>query len=138
HPGLPVLRAAAQGTVHQSAAAVAAGLCKRLGHGLRLGADAGTVYLLPVYLTQIRGYDALQIGEVIMWLGLPQLFIFPIVPAVMRRVDPRLMVAFGFLMFAVSCFMNSYLTHDWAIQQFRWSQLVRAVGQPFMVVPLSA
>ena len=56
----------------------------------------------------------------------------------MRRVDPRLMVAFGFLIFAVSCFMNSYLTHDWAIQQFRWSQLVRAVGQPFMVVPLSA
>jgi DHA2 family multidrug resistance protein len=109
------------------------------GMGFVLGLTLyGTVYLLPVYLTQIRGYDALQIGEVIMWLGLPQLFIFPIVPAVMRRVDPRLMVAFGFLMFAVSCFMNSYLTHDWAIQQFRWSQLVRAVGQPFMVVPLSA
>src|SRR5205814_686897 len=109
------------------------------GMGFDLGLTLyGTVYLLPVYLTQIRCYDALQIGDVIMWLGLPQLFIFPIVPAVMRRAAPVLMVAFGFLMFAVSCFMNSYLTHDWAIQQFRWSQLVRAVGQPFMVVPLSA
>jgi DHA2 family multidrug resistance protein len=48
------------------------------------------------------------------------------------------MVGFGLLLFAVSCFMNSFLTHDWAIQQFRWSQLVRAVGQPFVMVPLSA
>jgi DHA2 family multidrug resistance protein len=41
-------------------------------------------------------------------------------------------------MFAVSCFMNSYLTHDWAIQQLRWSQLVRAAGQPFIITPLSS
>src|SRR5205814_644011 len=99
------------------------------GMGFVLGLTLyGTVYLLPVYLTQIRGYDALQIGEVIMWLGLPQLFIFPIVPAVMRRVDPRLMVAFGFLMFAVSCFMNSYLTHDWAIQEFSHIVAAKAPG----------
>ena len=109
------------------------------GMGFVLGLTLyGTVYLLPVYLAQIQGYDALQIGEVIMWLGLPQLFIFPIVPLVMRHVDPRLMVAFGLLLFAVSCFMNSYLTHDWGIEQFRWSQLVRAAGQPFMITPLSA
>jgi DHA2 family multidrug resistance protein len=73
-----------------------------------------------------------------MWMGLPQLAIFPVVPFVMRRVDPRFMVAFGMVMFAVSCFMNSFLTHDWGIQQFRWSQLVRAAGQPFMITPLSA
>jgi DHA2 family multidrug resistance protein len=73
----------------------------------------GTVYLIPVYLTQIQGYNALQIGEVIMWLGLPQLAIFPFVPMVMRRVDPRLMVGFGPTLFAASCFMNAYLTHDW-------------------------
>jgi DHA2 family multidrug resistance protein len=97
----------------------------------------GTVYLLPVYLTQIRGYNALQIGEVIMWLGLPQLFIFPFVPWVMQRVDSRLMVAFGLMLFAGSCFMNSYLTPEWGIEQLRWSQLVRAIGQPFMMVPLS-
>jgi DHA2 family multidrug resistance protein len=98
----------------------------------------GTVYVLPVYLAQIQGYDALQIGEVVMWLGLPQLAIFPLVPFVMRRIDPRLVVAFGLGLFAVSCFMNSFLTHDWALQQFRWSQLVRAAGQPFIITPLSS
>ncbi|MBV9551805.1 MAG: DHA2 family efflux MFS transporter permease subunit [Alphaproteobacteria bacterium] len=98
----------------------------------------GTVYVLPVYLAQIQGYDALQIGEVIMWLGLPQLAIFPLVPLVMRHIDTRAIVGFGLLLFAVSCFMNAYLTHDWAIQQLKWSQLVRAAGQPFIITPLSA
>ena len=45
-------------------------------------------------------------------------------------------LAFGLLLFAVNCFMNSYLTHDWGIEQFRKSQLVRAAGQPFMISPL--
>jgi DHA2 family multidrug resistance protein len=48
----------------------------------------GSIYILPVYLAQIQGYDAMQIGEVVMWMGLPQLAIFPLVPFVMRRVDP--------------------------------------------------
>jgi DHA2 family multidrug resistance protein len=79
----------------------------------------------------------LQIGEVVMWQGLPQLLFFPFVPLAMRRFDPRAIVAFGLLLFAASCFMNTHLTHDWAIQQFRWTQLVRAAGQPFIIVPLS-
>ena len=87
--------------------------------GLMMGlALYGTVYLLPVYLAQIQGYDALQIGEVVMWMGLPQLLIFPLVPWTMRHIDTRIIVGFGFALFAVSCFMNSFLTHDWeALQQ---------------------
>src|SRR5215469_3525476 len=84
----------------------------------------GTVYLLPVYLAQIQGYDALQIGEVIMWLGLPQLFLFPFVPPIMKRVDPRVIVGFGLGLFAVSCFMDAYMSHDWALPQFILPQLV--------------
>ena len=37
------------------------------------------IYLLPLYLAQIQGYNALQIGEVIMWMGVPQLFLIPLV-----------------------------------------------------------
>jgi DHA2 family multidrug resistance protein len=108
-----------------------------MGFGMGLGLY-GTVYLLPVYLAQIQGYNALQIGEVVMWQGLPQLAIFPIVPLAMRYLDARVIVGFGLVLFAASCFMNSYLTHDWAIQQLRWTQLVRAAGQPFIITPLSS
>src|SRR5690606_36869543 len=33
----------------------------------------GSSYLLPLYLGQIAGYTPMQIGEVIAWVGLPQL-----------------------------------------------------------------
>lgn len=106
--------------------------------GLLLGLGLyGTVYVLPVYLAQIQGYDAMQIGEVIMWYGLPQLLVFPLVPPIMRHVDSRVIVGFGLALFAVSCFMDAYMSHDWAIDQLRWPQLVRAAGQPFIIVPLS-
>ncbi|HUC16371.1 MAG TPA: DHA2 family efflux MFS transporter permease subunit [Acetobacteraceae bacterium] len=98
----------------------------------------GSVYLLPVYLGQVQGYDALQIGEVVMWAGAPQLLIIPFVPMIMKRVDARLLVAFGFVLFGVSCVMNGYMSPDTAGPELRLPQLVRALGQPFIIVPLSA
>ena len=98
----------------------------------------GSVYILPLYLAQIQGYNPLQIGEVIAWLGLPQLLLVPLVPKLMQRFDLRLLIAVGVSLFAVSCFMNSNMTHDTGIDQLRWSQLVRALGQPLIFVPLSS
>ncbi|WP_449420352.1 DHA2 family efflux MFS transporter permease subunit [Phormidium nigroviride] len=97
----------------------------------------GSVYILPLYLGQIQQYNSMQIGEVIMWAGVPQLFIVPMVPKLMQRVDMRLMIGIGVSLFAVSCFMNAYMTHDYGINELRWSQLVRAMGQPLIMVPLS-
>jgi DHA2 family multidrug resistance protein len=97
----------------------------------------GSVYIMPLYLSQIQGYNAMQIGEVLMWVGFPQLLIIPFVPRLMKRIDMRLLIAIGVSLFATSCFMNSSLTNQSAIDQLRWSQLVRALGQPLIMVPLS-
>ena len=98
----------------------------------------GSIYILPLYLSRIQGYTAMQIGEVIMWSGLPQLFLIPFVPKLMQRLDARYIAAIGFSLFAISCFMNSQMTHETGIDQLRWSQLVRALGQPLMIVPLTS
>jgi MFS transporter, DHA2 family, multidrug resistance protein len=97
----------------------------------------GSIYVLPLYLAQIQRYNALQIGEVLMWAGLPQLVLIPFVPKLIQRVDSRIVIAIGVSLFAVSCFMNSDLTNLTGIDQLRWSQLVRALGQPLIIVPLS-
>lgn len=107
--------------------------------GLALGLGLyGSVYILPLYLSQIQGYTAMQIGEVIMWSGLPQLLLIPFVPKLMQRFDVRFLAAVGFSLFAVSAFMNSTMTHDTGINELRWSQIVRAIGQPLMILPLTA
>ncbi|AFY42919.1 DHA2 family efflux MFS transporter permease subunit [Nostoc sp. PCC 7107] len=98
----------------------------------------GSIYILPLYLAQIQKYNALQIGEVLIWAGIPQLFIIPFIPKVMQRIDVRLMVALGVTLFAISAFMNAGLTNQTGLDQLRWSQLVRAMGQPLIMVPLTS
>ncbi len=102
-----------------------------LGFGLY-----GTVYLVPLYLAQVQHYSALEIGETLMWVGIPQLFIIPFMPKLMRLIDVRLLVGFGLLLFGTSCLMNSYMDSDFAMNQFRVSNIVRAVGQPLIFIPL--
>jgi DHA2 family multidrug resistance protein len=98
----------------------------------------GSVYILPVYLSRIQGYNSEQIGAVLAWTGLPQLLLIPLVPRLMKLVDPRIMITVGFALFAASNFMNIYMTSDYAADQLFWPNVVRAVGQALMFAPLSA
>lgn len=98
----------------------------------------GAVFILPVYLTRTQGYNAEQIGMVLAWTGLPQLVLIPLVPKLMQRFDLRMIVAFGFALFAASNFMNIELTAAYASDQLFWPNIVRAIGQALVMVPLSA
>ena len=97
----------------------------------------GSVFLLPVYLGQVQGYNALQIGEVMLWAGLPQLLVIPLLPLLMKHIDKRWLCLFGMALFTLSAWMNSNMSIDYAGDQFKLSLLVRAIGQPFIMVPLS-
>ena len=98
----------------------------------------GSVYILPLYLSRVQGYNAAQIGQVQLWMGLPQLVILPFLPFFLRRFDSRVVLAFGISLFAASCLMNGFdMTADTGLDQLKWSQLVRAVGQPFILSPLA-
>jgi MFS transporter, DHA2 family, multidrug resistance protein len=97
----------------------------------------GSIYIIPVYCAQIQGYNAQQIGYVVMWSGLPQLLLFPLMPLIMRIFDARLLVITGTLFFIVSCWINVGLTHDVGMDQLILPQLLRAIGQPLFTIPLS-
>ena len=97
----------------------------------------GSIYIIPVYCAQIQGYHAQQIGYVVMWSGLPQLLLFPLMPLIMRVFDARLLVIFGILFFIVSCWINIGMTHDVGMDQLILPQLLRAIGQPLFTIPLS-
>jgi len=98
----------------------------------------GSVYILPVYLARIQGYNSEQIGMVLAWTGLPQLLLIPLAPRFMQRFDARLIVGVGFALFAASNFMNIYMTRDTAGDQLLVPNIVRAIGQALVLAPLSA
>ncbi|UTM59653.1 DHA2 family efflux MFS transporter permease subunit [Photobacterium sp. CCB-ST2H9] len=97
----------------------------------------GSIYVLPLYLTQIQHYNALEIGKVLMWMGFPQLLLFPLIPRLTRMIKPKYLVAFGFVMFGLSCYVNTHMSQDFGGQQMMLSMLLRAFGSPFIIVPLS-
>jgi MFS transporter, DHA2 family, multidrug resistance protein len=98
----------------------------------------GSVFILPVYLARIQGYNAEQIGMVLAWTGLPQLLLIPLVPRLMQRFDARIIIGIGFALFAGSNFMNIHMTNDYATDQLFWPNIVRAFGQALVFAPLSA
>jgi DHA2 family multidrug resistance protein len=98
----------------------------------------GSVFILPIYLTRIQGYNSEQIGMVLAWTGIPQLLLIPLVPRLMKRFDVRLLIVVGFALFAASNFMNVHMSGDYASDQLFWPNIVRAIGQALVFTPLSA
>jgi MFS transporter, DHA2 family, multidrug resistance protein len=102
------------------------------------GALYGSAFVLPLYLSQMQGYNAEQIGMVLAWTGLPQLLLIPFVPRLMRRFDGRLLAGIGLALFALSNVMNGDVTKDVAADQLFWPNIIRAIGQALVMTPLSA
>lgn len=113
------------------------GVSSIVAFGLGLGLY-GSIYIIPLYLGEVQGYSPLQIGEVLIWVGLPQFLIFPILPLLMKRVDLRLLVCWGCILFGFSCFMNTSMSFNTAGDQLMIANIVRAFGQPFTIVPVTA
>jgi MFS transporter, DHA2 family, multidrug resistance protein len=62
----------------------------------------GLTYLYPVYLSEIRGYDAMMTGKVMFISGAAMFLSAPLVGRLMAKIDPRTMLALGFVIFALS------------------------------------
>jgi MFS transporter, DHA2 family, multidrug resistance protein len=95
------------------------------------------IYGLSLYLGQVQDYSAAQIGKVLMWVGLPQLAIMPFMPWLMKHVDLRVLAGIGIIVFAWSNLLNSGLNLNYGGEQFEFSLIIRALGQPMFVIPLS-
>lgn len=113
------------------------GVSSIVAFGLGLGLY-GTIYIIPLYLGEVQGYNPLEIGKTLMWVGLPQFLVFPILPFLMKRVDLRLLVCWGCILFAFSCYMNTSMSYNTAGDQLMIANIVRAFGQPFTIVPVTA
>ncbi|MGA2396446.1 MAG: MFS transporter [Steroidobacteraceae bacterium] len=91
-----------------------------------------TAYLIPLFLGSVRGYRALEVGDTLIWIAIPQLVICPLAALMLRRTDARLVAAIGFIFISVACLMVAYnLTPIWGSFQFLPASLLQAVGQSF-------
>ncbi|HTV95669.1 MAG TPA: MFS transporter [Steroidobacteraceae bacterium] len=91
-----------------------------------------TAYLIPLYLGSVRGYRALEVGDTLVWIAVPQLVLCPLAALMLRRSDARLVASIGFIFVSVACLMAAYnLTPIWGSYQFLPSSFLQALGQSF-------
>jgi DHA2 family multidrug resistance protein len=97
----------------------------------------GLTYLYPVYLAQIRGYNALMIGETMFVSGVAMFLTAPVAGRMIGKVDPRYMMIAGFLFFAAGTYWMTYLTRDWDFWELFWPQIFRGVGLMLAMIPIT-
>src|SRR2546423_8124104 len=88
----------------------------------------GLTYMYPRYLAEVRGYSALMIGETMFVSGLTMFLTAPIVGRLMLRVDMRLMIAAGLVLFALRSFPMKWITRDFAFYEPVLPPVLRGAG----------
>ncbi|MCF3935673.1 DHA2 family efflux MFS transporter permease subunit [Acuticoccus sp. M5D2P5] len=97
----------------------------------------GLTYLYPIYLARVRDYSALMIGETMFVSGLAMFVTAPIAGRLAAKIDPRIMIAIGFLGFAAGTWMASGITADWDFWELFWPQVLRGVSLMLCMVPIT-
>ena len=98
----------------------------------------GSVYLLPLFLAQVRGYNSLQIGLVMMVTGTCQFISAPIVGFLSKKLDLRIMLAIGLTLFGSSVWLNHYVTSDWGFWELATPQGIRGFSLMLCFVPINS
>jgi DHA2 family multidrug resistance protein len=90
------------------------------------------------YLQEVQGYRPLQSNLITLEIAALQLVMLPAMALLLdyKRVDSRVVSLVGLGLILASCAGSSFLTVYWNRDQFYLWQLLQAVGQPMVIMPL--
>ncbi len=97
----------------------------------------GSVYLMPLFLAQVRGLNSLQIGVIMIVTGAFQFLSAPLAGALSKHMDLRLMMACGFGLFSLGLWFNSQLTADSDFNELFLPQALRGVSLMLCFIPIN-
>jgi len=96
-----------------------------------------TTVLIPLLAQQLLGYDATQAGLVLMPGGLMLIVMMPIAGYLVRRVQPKYLMACGLGVLTLSLVMMSGFTAQIAFHHLIWARLIQCLGLPLFFIPLN-
>ncbi len=101
------------------------------------GAFFGSIVLLPLWLQQWMGYSATWAGIVTAPVGVLAIILSPLVGANVGRVDPRKVVTFSFLVFALVMWMRSQSTTLSDAQSIVLPIIIQGIAVATFFIPLT-
>ena len=97
----------------------------------------GSLFLLPVFLQNLLGFNAMQSGITMMPRSLAMAVLMPIGGRFYNRLGPRLMVGGGLLVCGYGFYTMASLTTEVGYWELFWPQLWQGVGFSLIFVSLS-
>ncbi len=97
----------------------------------------GSVYVIPLYLAEVRGFNSLQIGEVMFVTGFFQMLSAPLAGALSRKLDLRLMLAIGLALFGLGLYLTTFMTAEWGFVELLLPQALRGSSLMLCFLPIN-
>ncbi len=97
----------------------------------------GSTFLLPIYLQNSLGYTALQAGSVFLPMGILQGIIAPISGRISDKLNPKIPLFIGVVLFAFSFYLNAYLSWLTELNYIMLSLYIRGVAMGLMFTALT-
>ncbi len=103
-----------------------------LGFGL-----FGTTLIMPLFFQGIAGMTAFETGMVLLPGAFATAVSMVIAGPLVNRVDARILVSFGLVMFAISTWLMGALNQNTGPWDVFWPRVIQGFGMGFLFVPLS-
>lgn len=97
----------------------------------------GVNVLMPQFQTEIRGLRELQIGNITLWLLIPQLIMAPLTSWLLRRIDARLVLTVGLVLTGIGAWNCVWLTPVWDGNDFQPYIILQAAGWPLTIMAVT-
>ena len=97
----------------------------------------GSTFLLPIYLQNSMGYTALQAGSVFLPVGIIQGTMAPISGRISDKLNPKLPLFIGVILFSFSFYLNSNLSWLTELKYVMLSLYIRGFAMGLMFTALS-
>ncbi|WP_448206569.1 DHA2 family efflux MFS transporter permease subunit [Azospirillum sp. sgz302134] len=97
----------------------------------------GAVYLQPLFLARVRGFNSLQIGTIMFVTGAFQFMSAPVAGALSKKLDLRIMLAMGLTLFGTGVWLNAGLTNQTGFWELFLPQAVRGFSLMLCFIPVN-
>ena len=97
----------------------------------------GSLVVMPVMLQTLLGYSAVAAGNAMAPRGVGTLLVMPFVGVLIGRIDPRKILAAGFVLTGVTFFWLGQLNMDVGYWDIFWPQVFQGMGLGMLFTPLA-
>jgi DHA2 family multidrug resistance protein len=96
-----------------------------------------TTVLLPQFVQQILPYDATHAGLILMPGGFLLMAMMPVIGFLVKKIQPKYLIATGFLVMSAAMFHLSGFVPDMSFKSLALARMFQGLGFAFLFVPIN-